>query len=101
PGAAFKPTANTEFFDADKIGRVIYLRHWQPGDRFHPIGLKTAQKLQDIFVNLKIPKEQRHRRVVATTAGGGIFWVQGLRIGEQYKLTAETRRRLVWNYKSH
>ncbi|HTV76529.1 MAG TPA: tRNA lysidine(34) synthetase TilS, partial [Candidatus Baltobacteraceae bacterium] len=31
-----------EFFDADKIGGKIVLRHWRAGDRFQPIGLKSA-----------------------------------------------------------
>ena len=52
-------SARREFFDADKIGNEIILRHWQPGDRFQPIGLKSAVKLQDLFVNAKIPSARR------------------------------------------
>ena len=48
-----------EFFDADKIGGEIILRHWRPGDRFQPIGMKSAVKLQDLFVNAKIPAARR------------------------------------------
>jgi tRNA(Ile)-lysidine synthase len=86
-----------EFFDADKVGDEIILRHWQAGDRFQPIGLKSAVKLQDLFVNAKIPAARRRELVLATAADGGIFWVEGLRIGEQFKLTPETKRVLVWN----
>ena len=88
-----------EFFDADKIGRRITLRHWRAGDRFHPIGMRSPAKLQDLLTNAKIPREQRHRLVVATAANGEIFWVEGLRISENFKLAPETKRRLVWRWR--
>jgi len=88
----------TEFFDADKIGGEIILRHWRAGDRFQPIGMNSAVKLQDLFVNAKIPVARRRELVLAATARGEIFWVEGLRIGEKFKLTPATRRRLRWNW---
>jgi tRNA(Ile)-lysidine synthase len=98
-GATFDVRPQTEIFDADKIGRVITLRHWQPGDRFHPIGAMSSRKLQDIFVDLKVPREERHARIVATTSSGEIFWVEGVRISDQFKLTPQTKRRLVLRWK--
>jgi tRNA(Ile)-lysidine synthase len=86
-----------EFFDADKIGARIILRHWRPGDRFQPIGMISAAKLQDLFVNAKIPRARRRKLVLAATARGEIFWVEGLRIGERFKLTPQTIRTLVWD----
>ena len=88
--------ALAEIFDADPVGGEIILRHWRPGDRFQPIGLKSAVKLQDLFVNAKIPASRRRHLALATTATGEIFWVEGLRIGEQFKLTGRTRRKLSW-----
>ena len=88
-----------EFFDADKVGGRITLRHWRAGDRFQPIGLKSAVKLQDLFTNQKIPRDQRHGLVVAEAANGRLFWVQNLRISEPFKLTAATKRRLVWRWR--
>jgi tRNA(Ile)-lysidine synthase len=88
-----------EVFDADKVGGKIVLRHWQPGDRFQPIGLKSAVKLQDLFVNAKIPSARRRELVLAAAETGEIFWVEGLRIGEPFKLTPETQRKLVWHQK--
>ena len=90
--------AGMEVFDADKIGGGIVLRHWRAGDRFQPIGLKSAAKLQDLFVNAKISAARRRELVLATAANGEIFWVEGLRIGERFKLTPQTKRRLAWNW---
>jgi tRNA(Ile)-lysidine synthase len=87
-----------EFFDADKIGGNITLRHWRPGDRFRPIGFKSAAKLQDLFTNQKVPRERRHQLILAEI-GKEIFWVEGLRISENFKLTPETKRLLIWRWR--
>ncbi len=98
PGMRFVRRANVECLDADKVGPKIRLRYWMAGDRFQPSGLTAAAKLQDLFTNSKVPREERRRRVVAIASGGEIFWVQGLRIGERFKLGPETVRRLEWKW---
>ena len=90
--------AEREFFDADKVGGRITLRHWRPGDRFQPIGMKSALKLQDWFVNQRIPRARRRELVIAAAETGAIFWVEGLRIGENFKLTPQTKRCLIWRW---
>lgn len=94
-----KNEANCEFFDADRVGKTVILRHWQPGDRFQPIGMKTAVKLQDWFTNQKIPAVRRRELWLAATTAGQIFWAEGLRIGEAFKLTEDTRKVLNWRWR--
>lgn len=89
--------AGVEFFDADRIGGEIILRHWRAGDRFQPIGMRSPAKLQDLFVNAKIPAARRRELVLAVTVAGEIFWVEGLRIGEKFRLMPVTKRRLRWD----
>lgn len=88
-----------EFFDADQVGAQVVLRHWRGGDRFQPIGMRSAVKLQDWFTNQKIPRARRHQLIVATGATGEIFWIEDQRIGEHFKLTPQTKRRLIWRWK--
>jgi len=88
-----------EMFDAKRIGTRVVLRHWRPGDRFRPIGMTSQKKLQDLFMDAKVARDERHRRIIATTAAGQIFWVEGLRIAEDFKVTATTKRRLVWEWR--
>jgi tRNA(Ile)-lysidine synthase len=88
----------TEFFDADKVGTRVTLRHWRPGDRFQPIGMAQEVKLQDLFINQKISRAKRHGLLVAVAADGRIFWVEGLRISEQFKLDNTTSSRLKWQW---
>lgn len=89
----------TELFDAGRIRTSIVLRHWRPGDRFQPIGMSSPVKLQNLFTNNKIPHAQRHRLIVGATAENEIFWVEGLRISEMFKLTPLTKRTLRWIWK--
>jgi len=101
PQRAFRlprPQDGRESFDADKVGSRIVLRHWRPGDRFQPIGMKQAVKLQDFFTNQKIPRARRHDLIVAVTADNEVFWVENLRISERFKLTPQTTRQLTWRW---
>jgi tRNA(Ile)-lysidine synthase len=91
--------AGCEWFDAGRIGEVITLRHWLPGDRFQPAGMARPVKLQDLFTNAKIPRPTRTRLVVGVTAEGEIWWVEGLRVAEKFKLQPGTRRRLRWSWR--
>jgi tRNA(Ile)-lysidine synthase len=93
-----KPVPFSEYFDADKVGVSVCLRHWLPGDRFQPIGMPSAAKLQNLFINCRIPRVRRHQLVVGTTLEGEIFWVEGLRISAQFKLTNQTVRVLKWSW---
>lgn len=99
-GGNFKVQApNVELFDATKVGARITLRHWRPGDRFQPIGMPKPAKLQDLFVNAKILASKRRSLIVAQAASGEIFWVEGLRISERFKVTSGTRKILRWAWK--
>jgi tRNA(Ile)-lysidine synthetase-like protein len=93
------PTLGRELFDADKVGSPICLRHWRPGDRFQPIGTRGLVKLQDFFVNQRVPRGHRRQLIVAAAADGEIFWVEGMRISERFKLTRNTIRCLQWSWK--
>ena len=94
-----KGRSGCEWFDRGAVGREITLRHWVEGDRIQPIGMPKSVKLQDLFTNMKIPREQRHQLVVAEAENGRIYWVEGLRISEQFKLKTGTKSRLEWRWK--
>ena len=98
-GRAHPQAAGLELFDANAVGNRIVLRHWQRGDRFQPIGMASSVKLQDWFTNRKVPRSRRHELIVATTARGKIFWIEGQRIGDGFKLTTTTKQRLIWSWR--
>ncbi|WCJ61052.1 tRNA lysidine(34) synthetase TilS [Fontisphaera persica] len=92
--------SGVEWFDADTVGERIVLRHWQPGDRYWPIGAPAEMKLQDFFVNQKVPAAERRRRLLAEAADGRIFWIEGARIAEPFKVRPQTRLLLRWQWRT-
>lgn len=66
----------------------LTLRPWRPGDRFRPLGLPGAKKLQDFFVDAKVPRDER-RRIPLLVAGGRIAWVVGHRIADEFRWHGE------------
>jgi len=66
----------------------LRLRAWRAGDRFRPLGLRGRKKLQDFFVDAKIPREERGR-VPVLVAGDRIAWVVGHRIADEFRWTGE------------
>jgi tRNA(Ile)-lysidine synthase len=50
-----------------------------------------TQKLQDFFINRKVPKTCRQTCPVMIS-GGKIAWVAGHRISEDFKVEPESRR---------
>jgi tRNA(Ile)-lysidine synthase len=61
--------------------------------------MAASVKLQDLFGNLKTPRGERHQLMVAATAAGEIWWVEGLRVSERFKLDKQTVRRLKWSWR--
>jgi tRNA(Ile)-lysidine synthase len=94
-----KADARRLTFDAELLGKKIVLRHWQEGDRVRLSGRASERPLHEMFSRNKIPRNQRHRAVVGVTADGNIFWVEGLRVMENFKVTAQTKRFLEWCWK--
>lgn len=77
--------------DAATVTPPLLVRTWRPGDRFTPLGMTKPVKLQDFFVNAKVPRAERDRTLLVESAGR-IVWVVRHRIDEGSKVTADTRR---------
>ncbi len=71
--------------DAQKVVWPLLIRRWQRGDRFKPLGLKGMKKLQDFFVDAKIPRRERPQ-VPLVCDGGKICWVVGHRLDDRVKV---------------
>ncbi len=97
-GAAFSRAPGEELLDARILGTEVRFRHWRPGDRVQPLGMSGRVKLQDAFVNARIPPPIRRRLIVGERPCGGIFWVEALCIAHPVRITPETREavRLRW-----
>lgn len=78
------------YFDFDKINNFISLRNRKNGDKISPLGMSGSKKLKDIFIDMKIPKEERDS-VPLLCFDENISWIVGLRVSEEYKITNKTK----------
>jgi tRNA(Ile)-lysidine synthase len=78
--------------DTDRFGGSLLVRTWRKGDWFCPAGMAGhRKKLQDFFVDQKVPRNARGR-IPLVVAPAGIVWVVGYRGDERFKMTVTTTR---------
>jgi tRNA(Ile)-lysidine synthase len=92
--AAAPPAATHAYLDADASGQPLEVTTWRPGDRFMPLGMTHEKKLQDYFVDAKVPREER-ALVPVVWGPEHIVWVAGQRIDDRARVRPETRRVLA------
>ncbi len=80
--------------DADKIKTPLIVRARQNGDFFYPSGFGKRKKLQDFFVDEKIPRDERDR-IPIVLSGEDIVWIAGYRSDERFKVTGDTKKILL------
>jgi len=89
------PNPDTEaLFDASRLDGGITFRHWRPGDRFRPLGMLGTAKLQDCFVNRKIPRQKRHELWIGEDSNAQIFWIEGFPPSENHRVRSDTQAAL-------
>lgn len=65
--------------------KLLKVRSWKQGDRFQPAGMRGTKKLQDFFVDEKIPRQQRSRIPIVVDENDQIVCVGDLRFSESFK----------------
>jgi tRNA(Ile)-lysidine synthase len=77
--------------DADKISMPLKVRSRKTGDYFYPLGFGKRKKIQDYFVDEKIPRDERDivPLLINDTA---IAWVIGYRVDDRFKVDDNTKR---------
>ena len=65
--------------------KPLYVRSWKHGDRFQPSGMKGTKKLQDFFVDEKVPKYERQQIPIIVDDNDDIICIGDLRFSERHK----------------
>jgi tRNA(Ile)-lysidine synthase len=78
-------------FDADAVSLPLTARPRKHGDFFYPLGFGKRKKLQDFFVDQKVPRDERNR-IPLILSGDDIIWVVGYRADDRFKVTEKTKR---------
>lgn len=87
----FNDNSLIKYFNYDNINNEIKIRFRKDGDRIIPFGMKGSKKLKDIFIDMKVPKEQRDN-IPIILFDDNISWVVGVKISEVYKITNEAKK---------
>ena len=78
------------YLDGATIAEPLLARRRRPGDRLRPAGGRGSRRLQDLFVDTRVPQALRDAwPIIATSAA--IVWVPGLRATAGFLATPESR----------
>jgi tRNA(Ile)-lysidine synthase len=84
----------TACIDLSLVDFPVTVRHWEPGDRFVPLGMSQSKKLSDFLIDMKIPVTDKEK-VLLLLSGERVIWVMGYRIDDRFKVTDRTDRILI------
>ena len=79
-----------KYFDLDKIEENILFRTRKNGDKIVPLGMSGQKKLKDIFINMKVPQEERDL-IPLICFDENIAWIVGLKISDNFKVTNNSK----------
>jgi tRNA(Ile)-lysidine synthase len=77
------------------LSDTLGVRGRRKGDSFRPLGLSGRKKLQDFFVDRKVPREQRDLVPLVVDARDRIVWVAGHAIAEEFRVTDRTQSMVI------
>jgi tRNA(Ile)-lysidine synthase len=80
------------------VGPALLVRGWRPGDTLQPMGLSGRKKVQDLFVDRKVPRAHRRAVPIVTAPDGRIVWVAGYALGEPFRVTPATKSVVVLSF---
>lgn len=83
--------AHIAALDFDLLQFPLYLKKWDPGDWFRPLGMDHKKKISDFMIDEKIPLNLKNR-VLTLVSGGFVVWLVGYRIDNRFKITEQTKR---------
>lgn len=86
----FKNNSLIKYFNCDNINNVI-IRYRKDGDKIVPLGMTNSKKLKDIFINEKIPKDEREA-IPIIQFDNEIAWVVGVKISDSFKVKGNTKK---------
>jgi tRNA(Ile)-lysidine synthase len=85
------PATTQVLFDIDRLIFPLAVRPRKEGDFFYPLGFGKKKKLQDFFVDEKVPRDERDA-IPLIVSGENIIWVVGYRGDERFKVTDKTEK---------
>ncbi len=80
----------TAYLDLHGQQSPLDLRHWQTGDRYQPLGMKSGRiKVSDFWINHKVPQRAKRYWPLVVQAGN-LLWIPGFAPSENARVTKAT-----------
>lgn len=86
----FSEDSLVKYFDYDKISKNIQIRMRRNGDKIKPLGMKGSKKIKDLFIDFKIPRNDRDF-IPIVCFDNEIAWAVGVRTSEEFKINKYTK----------
>ncbi len=77
--------------DAEKINQPLFIRKWEKGDKFIPLGMNGQKKISDYLTDKKYTLYQKNNQYVVY-CGERIVWLVNERIDNRYRITDNTQK---------
>ena len=87
--------------DFDQVKIPLTVRSWQEGDRFQPLGMRGKKKISDLLIEQKVPLNKKSEIPILVDAKGFIVAVWPWRIDERFKITAKTKKVIIFEKTKH
>jgi len=94
PAKRGETTKSESVLDRDTLRSPVVLRNWRPGDRFQPLGHRSAHKLKRLLNRKHIDLREREAWPVLTS-GEVLVWVRGFPVGAEFAASEKTRTGIV------
>ena len=77
-------------FDHSQLRFPLFIRNWNDGDWFIPIGMKGKKKVSDFLTDIKLNLFEK-QNVKVLCSGEDIVWIIGYRPDNRFKITDYTK----------
>lgn len=86
--------------DYDLIKGTLVVRNRRIGDSMIPCGMTGRKKIKDIFIDLKIPADERDKKLILAD-DENILWLEDFRIHDSFKVSSSTNKILNINWRKN
>jgi tRNA(Ile)-lysidine synthase len=94
-GSAILSNSAVAVLQLDRCHPPLAVRNRRRGDRFRPLGLDGRKKLQDYFVDKKVPRDARDLVPLVVDDADRIVWVAGHGIADEFRVTDPAQAVLI------